>query len=44
MTRTFGGGLDEPERRLMTYRETMHHEIRSCARRLPVRAMDGLRE
>ena len=44
MTRTFGDGLDEPERRLMTYRETMHHEIRSCARRLPVRAMDGLRE
>ena len=42
MTRTFGGGLDEPERRLAVYRDTMHREIRRCARRLPVRAMEGL--
>lgn len=44
MTRTFGGGLDEPSQRLAAYRETMHREIRRCARRLPVRAMDGLNE
>ncbi len=42
MTRTFGGGLDEPQRRLATYRETMYREIQRCARRLPVCAMDGL--
>ncbi len=42
MTRTFGGGLDEPERRLAVYRDTMHREIRRCARRLPVRATEGL--
>ena len=44
MTRTFGNGLDEPNRRLMTYRATMHREIRRCASRLPLRALDGLRE
>ncbi len=44
MTRTFGGGLDNPDRRLALYRETMHREIRACARRLPVRAMDGLHD
>jgi dolichol-phosphate mannosyltransferase len=42
MTRTFGSGLDVPDRRLAVYRETMHREIRRCARRLPVRAMDGI--
>ena len=44
MTRTFGGGLDEPERRLTTYRGTLHREIRRCAARLPARAMEGLGE
>lgn len=42
MTRTFGGGLDEPARRLSLYRDTLHREIRRCARRLPMRAMEGL--
>jgi len=42
MTRTFGSGLDVPDRRLAIYRETMHREIRRCAQRLPVRAMDGI--
>ena len=42
MTRTFGSGLDVPDRRLAVYRETMHREIRRCAQRLPVRAMDGI--
>jgi len=42
MTRTFGSGLDVPDRRLAVYRETMHREIRRCARRLPVKAMDGI--
>ncbi len=42
MTRTFGSGLDVPDRRLAVYRETMHREIRRCARRLPVRAALGL--
>jgi len=42
MTRTFGSGLDVPDRRLAVYRETMHREIRRSAQRLPVRAMDGI--
>jgi dolichol-phosphate mannosyltransferase len=42
MTRTFGSGLDVPDRRLAIYRETMHREIRRSAQRLPVRAMDGI--
>ena len=42
MTRTFGSGLDMPDRRLAIYRETMHREIRRSAQRLPVRAMDGI--
>jgi dolichol-phosphate mannosyltransferase len=42
MTRTFGGGLDEPNRRLATYRAAMHREIRRCAARLPVHALEGL--
>ncbi|MGA1222964.1 MAG: glycosyltransferase family 2 protein [Phycisphaerales bacterium] len=42
MTRTFGSGLDEPERRLRVYRDTLYREIRRCARRLPVRALEGL--
>jgi dolichol-phosphate mannosyltransferase len=42
MTRTFGSGLDVPDRRLAVYRETLYREIRRCARRLPVRAAEGI--
>jgi tetratricopeptide (TPR) repeat protein len=42
MTRTFGSGLDEPERRLAVYRDTLHRELRRCAHLLPPRAMEGL--
>ena len=42
MTRTFGSGLDVPDRRLAVYRETLYREIHRCARRLPVRAAEGI--
>jgi dolichol-phosphate mannosyltransferase len=42
MTRTFGSGLDEPDRRLAVYRDTLHRELRRCAQLLPPRAMEGL--
>jgi len=41
-TRTFGGTLDDPRRRLDHYRQTMHIEIVRCAERLPRGAMEGL--
>jgi glycosyltransferase involved in cell wall biosynthesis len=41
-SRTFGGTLDDPERRLEHYRQTMHVEIVRCADRLPAGAMQGL--
>jgi len=34
LNRTFGGDLDDPERRLRVYRETMHCELHRCRRRL----------
>ncbi len=41
-TRTFGGTLDDPERRLAHYRRTMHEEIMRCADHLPAGATQGL--
>lgn len=41
-TRTFGGGLDDPDHRLAHYREVLHTEICRCADRLPERARAGL--
>ena len=32
--RTFGGGLDDPERRLRVYRDTLHRELHRCRHRL----------
>lgn len=40
--RSFGGPLDDPERRLDTYRCTLHREIWRCRSRLPAKALDGL--
>ncbi|MHC4989684.1 MAG: glycosyltransferase family 2 protein [Planctomycetota bacterium] len=40
--RSFGGPLDDPERRRRHYLATMHHEIVRWADRLPVGAADGL--
>ncbi|MBY0113428.1 MAG: glycosyltransferase family 2 protein [Phycisphaerales bacterium] len=37
-SRTFGGGLDNPEARLLHYREILHREIARSACRLPVHA------
>jgi dolichol-phosphate mannosyltransferase len=41
-TRTFGGALDDPERRLAHYRAVLHRELRACADALPPTALDGL--
>ncbi len=43
-TRSFGGPLDDPRRRLEHYRRTMHREILRAARLLPAKALEGLRE
>ena len=40
--RTFGGDLDDPDRRLRVYRETLHRELRRCRHRLDARALRGL--
>ncbi|MBX3355561.1 MAG: glycosyltransferase family 2 protein [Phycisphaeraceae bacterium] len=40
--RTFGGPLDDPERRLAAYRCTLHRELRRCGSRLPAQASEGL--
>jgi len=40
--RSFGGPLDDPVRRLETYRCTLHRELWRCRARLPARAIDGL--
>ncbi len=41
-SRSFGGPLDDPARRLAHYRRTMHAEILRCADQLPPGAADGL--
>lgn len=41
-SRSFGGPLDDPRRRLESYRRTMHAEICRCADLLPSRASKGL--
>jgi dolichol-phosphate mannosyltransferase len=38
-SRTFGGMLDDPVRRLGVYRATLHREIRRCAAQLPRSAL-----
>lgn len=43
-SRSFGGPLDEPQRRLAHYRNTMHLEIMRCRDRLPAKALEGLME
>lgn len=40
--RSFGGPLDDPVRRLDTYRCTLHRELWRCRARLPRQATDGL--
>lgn len=40
--RSFGGPLDDPVRRLATYRCTLHREVWQCRARLPAHATDGL--
>ena len=40
--RTFGDGLDDPERRLRAYRRTMHDELRRCRHRLAPSATRSL--
>jgi len=42
LNRTFGGDLDDPERRLRVYRETMHRELHRCRRRLSPAATRAL--
>ena len=42
LNRSFGAELDDPERRLNLYRETMHREIRHCRHRLATAASRGL--
>lgn len=41
-SRSFGGPLDEPTRRLQHYRATLHAEIARCSDRLPAGAMNDL--
>lgn len=43
-TRSFGGPLDEPQRRLQHYRNTLHLEIMRCRDYLPAGALEGLME
>jgi glycosyltransferase involved in cell wall biosynthesis len=38
--RSFGGHLDDPDRRLAVYRATLHRELRRCADRLPASALE----
>lgn len=40
--RSFGGGLDDPERRLAHYRKAMHTELCRCGDRLPAEATRDL--
>lgn len=41
-TRSFGGPLDEPTRRLQHYRQTLYGELLRCRGRLPADAVRGL--
>jgi dolichol-phosphate mannosyltransferase len=41
-SRSFGGALDNPARRLAHYRRALHREIIRCCDRLPCDAADGL--
>jgi glycosyltransferase involved in cell wall biosynthesis len=41
--RTFGGPLDDPERRLAHYRRVLHCELARAAHRLPAAAVTGIR-
>lgn len=41
-SRSFGGPLDDPVRRLDTYRCTLHRELWRCRARLPRQATNGL--
>lgn len=40
--RSFGSGLDDPQRRLAYYRRVMHCELEKCASRLPDSALEGV--
>lgn len=40
--RSFGGQLDDPERRLGVYRATLHRELHRCAAQLPSHALHQL--
>lgn len=40
--RSFGGHLDDPERRLGVYRATLHRELLRCRDRLPTEALAGV--
>jgi glycosyltransferase involved in cell wall biosynthesis len=42
-SRTFGGPLEDPERRLAHYRRTLLAEVTRCADRLPPTAMHGVK-
>ena len=42
LNRSFGPELDDPERRLRVYRETMHRELRRCRHRLRAKALRGV--
>ena len=43
-TRTFGGPLNDPQKRLTAYRRTLTRELRRCADRLPASALLRLDE
>jgi glycosyltransferase involved in cell wall biosynthesis len=43
-TRSFGGPLDDPGKRLAVYKRTLHREIMRCRSRLPDTASEGLVE
>ncbi len=43
LNRSFGPELDDPERRLRVYRETLHRELHRCRSRLSPVALAGLR-
>ena len=40
--RTFGGPLDDPEKRLAHYRRVLHCELARAASRLPSAAINGI--
>jgi dolichol-phosphate mannosyltransferase len=41
-SRCFGGPLNDPQRRLIHYRDVLHDALRVCSNRLPPPALDGL--